>query len=668
MATNRSTSKVRTNMSSQNLPDDVIRNILISIRNLDLLKDRDWLSSNLATRARRNAPDITDSQILRTILTPVLEDLRADNENFADLLHGRYWEGLTIQEMIDTQRPGGQTYAERSLRNLSKLARGHLARHLLEHEQSAGQQPILAGVAPSLFSPRYNFGPMRLVAPRIGVVLAIGFISWISWSQLTLINKTAYQRKISAVIPSQTPTPRSLCNEHGRATAPATPIFLRNQGVSSFTSLGTGGYVQNNKVRAVAIDKHGLWAGFFATESNAENGLSHYNKQTWANCDSPNGTDGKDVNDIAIDPQGRVWVAAEKKGVAMYDGASWRTFTENHGLPSADTFGLAIDPQGRVWVATWDGVATFDGSEWSTPFTTQNGTLTSDHTGSIAFDSMGDIWVGLLRDGVNRFRHTDGSWDHLTKQDGQISGNEVRSILVRRENGSTPESVWIATNDGGISSYERGVWSHHTADSGLPSNSVNDLALDRYNRIWAATSAGVSYYTGTSWMPYTTLPSLSIALGPDCTECPYDNDHVIVGTVNHGITHSRIPLDTDAIEVISVSNPSVVSPGEAFIPEITIAPKAPYKLTDARGDFLSNTDEDDSLLFGTHEHMAVKGTIDYGAQFVFREPDLPFIAPPLPDGINERSFTSTWRMWMHTRYVGPPIHITFTVRRNSKSR
>ena len=38
-------------------------------------------------------------------------------------------------------------------------------------------------------------------------------------------------------------------------------------------------------------------------------------------------------------------------------------------------------------------------------------------------------------------------------------------------------------------------------------------------------------------------------------------------------------------------------------------------------------------------------------------------APALPDGVGEQSFTSSWRVWMHTRYVGPPVHITFTVRR-----
>lgn len=615
------------------------------------LGEASWVAGSCLVAECSDAdPSTLRSAVVMSIFDRVLDLLEKESPDWAAILRQRFWEGKQAQAMIMKQEP--RPWSESYFFEQQNLAIERFTAILNELES---QCRSLHSKKPEINSP-----PQHVFSVLVGALVILIFT--LAWSSLRP-SKSDTLGHTAADALSPTATPHASCGEKSRATAPAPPVFLRSQGVSSFTSVGTGGHVQNNKVRAVAIDKRGLWAGFFASESSAENGLSHFDKQTWANCDSPDGTDGKDINDIVIDPQGRVWAAAEKKGVAMYDGSSWRAFTEKDGLPSADTFGLAIDPQGRVWVATWNGVATFDGSEWSTPYTTQNETLSSDHTGSIAFDSTGDVWVGLLRDGVNRFRHADGSWEHLTKQAGQIVGNEVRSILVRQGNESTPESVWIATNDGGISTYERGVWSHHTADSGLPSNSVNDLALDRYNRIWAVTSAGVSYYTGEAWVPYTTLPSLSIALGPDCTDCPYDNDHVIVGTVNHGITHSRIPLDTDAIEVVSVSYPSVVSPGETFIPEITIAPKAPYKLTDARGDFLSNTDEDDSLLFGTHEHIAVKGTINYGAQFVFREPNLPFVAPVLPDGINERSFTSSWRMWMHTRYVGPPIHITFTVRR-----
>lgn len=646
------------------LSDDQVRNLLESIRNPDTLEDPSWLASNLVQLTRRQYPTISDSQVLRVALAPVLGALRAEDERFGDLLQGRYWEGLTVQEMIDVERPGGRPLAERTLRDQSKRARARFARHLVEHEAAAAQQ--LALLDSSRAGLPTAAGTHRSILTRpalIGSAAVLGLILISVFSPLDSISPRPLGT--DAQSPSATPSPAPACGEIARATPPSGPQFLRHQGVSAFTAENSGGLVHSNKVRSVAIDRRGLWAGFFSSPDNPDNGLANYNKltQTWADCDTPDGTLGKDVNDIAIDPEGRVWVAAEKTGVAMYDGSQWQTFTEKDGLPSADTFGLTVDSKGAVWVCTWSGVATFDSSEWSTPFTTQNGTLASDHAHAIAFDSVGDVWVGFIRDGVSRRRRADGSWVHLTKEEGSLSGNEVRSILVRPERESTPESVWIATNDGGISVYERGAWSYHTADTGLLGNSVNDLAIDRYNRVWAATSTGVAYFDGDVWTTYTTLPSLSIAIGPDCQDCPYDTDHVLVGTLRHGITHSRLPLDTSAVEILKVVYPEVVSPGAHFVPEITIAPKAPYKLDGNRGDFLSNTDEDDALLFGTHEHIAVKGVIESGAAFTFREPNLPFIAPSLPDGVDEKTYTSTWRMWMHTRYVGPPVQITFTVRR-----
>ena len=78
---------------------------------------------------------------------------------------------------------------------------------------------------------------------------------------------------------------------------------------------------------------------------------------------------------------------------------------------------------------------------------------------------------------------------------------------------------------------------------------------------------------------------------------------------------------------------------------------------------MSHIDADDALRFGGYGQMAVKGTIETGVPFVFTDFDNYFVAPPLAAGEQEKTFTSNWRVWMFTRYTGPPIRITFTVRR-----
>ena len=78
---------------------------------------------------------------------------------------------------------------------------------------------------------------------------------------------------------------------------------------------------------------------------------------------------------------------------------------------------------------------------------------------------------------------------------------------------------------------------------------------------------------------------------------------------------------------------------------------------------LVNTDADDSLLFGMWQHFKVEGSVEPGQPFKFVDYDNTFTAPQLPDGVQEQSFTSTWRVWRYNRYVGPSIHLIFTVKK-----
>ena len=477
--------------------------------------------------------------------------------------------------------------------------------------------------------------------------------------------------------PSASPTAKAVavCGEVGRVAAPAADRFVRHQGVSSFTVENTEGAVLNNKVRSLTVDRTGLWIGYFATDQNESNGVGHYDKKTWANCNQPSGAEllaAKNINAIKVDKQGQVWTANEKGGVSMFDGSRWHTYTTDDGLPTNESFGLTIDEADNVWVATWEGVAKFDAKSkrWSVPYRVEDGTIFNNHIGAIAFGSGGDIWVGhLMRRGVSHYRASEGKWAHYTSETGELSGDNVFSIAVRPPDSASggQELIWIGT-DNGVTKFEAGEWTSYGIEDGLPGNTVEAVAIDPFNRVWAATSGGVAYLRDGMWTTYTTIPSHTLGFGPECTGCPFDGDHVWVGSDTFGLTHSRIPLTaTDVIDVISVEYPKIVAPGQRFRAEITLSPRAPYQLREDRGDFLSNIDESDDNLFGAWIHMPVKGIIEPGQRFTFTDYDLPFVAPQLAEGEQERTFTSTWRVWMFTRYVGPPIPITFTVRRDAST-
>lgn len=114
---------------------------------------------------------------------------------------------------------------------------------------------------------------------------------------------------------------------------------------------------------------------------------------------------------------------------------------------------------------------------------------------------------------------------------------------------------------------------------------------------------------------------------------------------------------TIGTDTITVTSPLVLNAGDRFFVKITVRPRPPYQLK--IGDFLSNTDSDDQFLFGSHLNMPVTEVTEAGAPFTFTNHDTPFIAPQPP--ASDHAFVSTWRTWMHTRYVGPSIRIQFAV-------
>jgi ligand-binding sensor domain-containing protein len=72
-------------------------------------------------------------------------------------------------------------------------------------------------------------------------------------------------------------------------------------------------------------------------------------------------------------------------------------------LPSNDVFAIAIDGQGNKWIGTGDGLAKFDGVNW-TVYNTSNSGLPSNAVLAIAIDGLGNKWIGTGGGGLAVYR------------------------------------------------------------------------------------------------------------------------------------------------------------------------------------------------------------------------------------------------------------------------
>ncbi len=80
-------------------------------------------------------------------------------------------------------------------------------------------------------------------------------------------------------------------------------------------------------------------------------------------------------------------------------------------------------------------------------------------------------------------------WTNYTKDNSGLASNEVRAIIIDKSG-----AKWFGT-DNGLSRFDGISWTTYTSDDGLAHNSVNSIAFEEtssWPEIWVATDGGVS--------------------------------------------------------------------------------------------------------------------------------------------------------------------------------
>lgn len=228
---------------------------------------------------------------------------------------------------------------------------------------------------------------------------------------------------------------------------------------------------------------------------------------------------GNTVRDLAIGPDGRLWVATEA-GLSVLDDAGtadrgddrWHTFTAENtfgGLPSDDVRALAVDGE-TVWVGTfqvhdfgtdawsggglarvdtqgtwdpeddaWAPVATFENTYTDSPTGDDRLGLVSDNITDLVLTSEGDLWVATqphwMLQRVDLGEITRTAW---TRVHGGISHLDTKSTF------DVADDVWTANDCEAMQETVTCI--------------VHALAIDSENMVWAAIGGrGVMYFRAT---------------------------------------------------------------------------------------------------------------------------------------------------------------------------
>ena len=441
------------------------------------------------------------------------------------------------------------------------------------------------------------------------------------------------------------------------------PAFLFDQGVSLYTPPENADQESSDdvdqtiiggllipQIRSLGMDDTGLWIGY-APQTNGISGVSHYtpNTREWVQCTGLPLNNQQVINDITP-YKDAIFFATDGAGIAelsmpISPNSSWTIYTTDHGLPSNTIYDLSVDEDNQLWASTLEGVTVLAGEYWKVVYRAEAGKLVHNQVHNLLLsDREGNRWFGTASNGLSRLR-ADGVWqNNFTDSNGL---NNIRALTQDTEGG-----IWVATDGGGVARYFDRDWQvFDTATSQIPSNHSHDIKVDRYGRIWVATSEGVAYTEdlGNNWVTHSTLDAVALALA--CPTCAPSDDLWIV-VREQGIAHADLPPNTP---IMHVESPSTVqlAPGESYIFEITVEVLG-EQLTE--GDGLFSTTPTETQSYGAWPIIPVIGLIEQGQSYTFSNVNDPIIAPEEP-GLYE----TIWRIWQSNRYASPPITIAFEV-------
>lgn len=135
---------------------------------------------------------------------------------------------------------------------------------------------------------------------------------------------------------------------------------------------------------------------------------------------------------IALDPSRRVTQSIH------------RTWNQEDGLPQDTVRALAQTPDGYLWVGTDEGLARFDGYEF-TAFNRRSGALPSNTVVGLTIANDGALWIGTP---AGLVRYKDGLFHTLTRADG-LPDSAIGSMTAeaaQSKQGQTGK-IWVLAGD-----------------------------------------------------------------------------------------------------------------------------------------------------------------------------------------------------------------------------
>lgn len=195
---------------------------------------------------------------------------------------------------------------------------------------------------------------------------------------------------------------------------------------------------------------------------------------------------------------GYIWIGTQQ-GLARFDGVQFTRFDRGSmGTPSHDIIGFAEDNQGVLWIATLQGgLLSYQKGKFTVQKTSAQ--LYNHEITAISADKAGNVWLGLLDKGLAQINN--GTLKLYTAAEG-LSNTHISSLTATQSG-----RLWVGTN-AGLFFWERGVLRPDSLSSLLPDQHIRTILESKSGTLWIGTDKGLAHRTTSGQKVFTNRDGL----------------------------------------------------------------------------------------------------------------------------------------------------------------
>ena len=228
-----------------------------------------------------------------------------------------------------------------------------------------------------------------------------------------------------------------------------------------------------------------------------------------------------------IIPCGKEIIVATQMGVCLLHPSSGRCkqlqIVTPEGRQIKTISSLALDQQGKLWIAAnGEGVIRYnldsDQLTYYRHHPEQPGSLSSNNVNNILCDSKGNLWFSMSGSGLDRYLPETDSFENYDQQQNGL----LNDCVYRAEEATRGEKILLTTNGGfSILDLKSKLFTNYNPRNGFPLSSINEnsLCVTRDGEIFLGSTQGmISFYEESldfSFKPYEILLNRLIVNGKE---------------------------------------------------------------------------------------------------------------------------------------------------------